>query len=394
MSATLSQSTTPAPVLYLAFELGWGDWKLAFSTGLGDAPRLRAIGARKLEAIGTEIAKAKKRLGLPANAVVRSCYEAGRDGFWLHRYLEAQGVANLVVDSASIEVNRRSRRAKTDRLDAAKLAQMLIRYHLGETRVWKLVRVLSVADEDARQLHRDLLEMKAERTQHVNRIKGLLAGCGVATEVDAQFLKRLAALRDWNGAAVPEQLQQRLQDEFARWQFVDAQIREREAARARRTRSDAEPRLEPVRKLLCLRGVGLNSAWLLVHELFGWRQIQNRRELAALTGLAPTPYASGNSDREQGISKAGNRRVRTMLVELAWCWLRYQPKSQLSRWFAARFGSGGSRQRRIGIVAVARKLVVALWRYLERGEVPADADVVSWQSKLGKCRVRPRATAG
>src|SRR5438132_5806509 len=165
--------------LCLALELGWSEWKLAFATLPGDAPRLRTIGGRNLQALLLEIAKAKARFGLKADAPVYCCYEAGRDGSWLHRWLTAQGLHNLMVDSASIEVNRRRRRAKSDRLDAAKLVSQLLRYHGGEKRVWSVVRVPSGAEEDRRHLHRDLLELKAERTQHVNRIKGLLAGCGL-----------------------------------------------------------------------------------------------------------------------------------------------------------------------------------------------------------------------
>ena len=166
------------PALYLAFELGWSEWKLAFAAAPADAPRLRGIGARNTQTLLKEITQAKKRFGLPEDAPVRSCYEAGRDGFWLHRYLLAQGIANSVVDSASIEVQRRGRRRKTDRLDAAKLLNMLQRWHGGEQKVWSVVQVPGADDEDRRQLHRDLVELKAERTQHVNRLKGLLAGCG------------------------------------------------------------------------------------------------------------------------------------------------------------------------------------------------------------------------
>jgi hypothetical protein len=181
MTATRSASIGPAAgILYLAFELGWHDWKLAFATGPAEAPRQRTIAARDLSRLREEIAKAKQRFGLPADAPVVSCFEAGRDGFWLDRYLAAQGVTNIVVDAASIELPRRGKRRKTDRLDAAKLVSMLIRHHRGEKNVWRLVQVPCVEDEDRRQLHRDLVEMKAQRTQHTNRIKGLLAGVGLA----------------------------------------------------------------------------------------------------------------------------------------------------------------------------------------------------------------------
>src|SRR5262249_53717190 len=217
----------------------------------------------------------QKRFGLADDAPVCCCYEAGRDGFWLHRWLTAQGLHNLVVDSASIEVNRRRRRAKSDRLDAAKLVSMLLRHHGGEKKVWSVVHVPDVADEDRRQLHRDLLELKAERTQHVNRIKGLLAGCGLAvTAVGADFPAVLAALRQWDDTPVPAQLQQRLWREWQRHQFVQRQIQDLENERARQIRTSPEEPLGQVRKLLNLRGVGANSAWLYVMEFFGWRQIR------------------------------------------------------------------------------------------------------------------------
>lgn len=382
MTSTPKHCGEGSSALYMALELGWGEWKLGFAAAPADAARLRCIKGRDTVALVREVAKAKKRFNLPEDAPVYCCYEAGRDGFWLHRWLTAQGWHNVVVDSASIEVNRRRRRAKSDRLDAAKLVSMLLRYHGGEKKVWSVVHVPSVEDEDRRQLHRDLLELKAERTQHVNRIKGLLAGCGLALAVIGDdFPEVLAALRQWDDTSVPAELQKRLLREWERHGFVAGQIRALENERARKIRTAPGKPMEQVRKLLCVRGIGVNSAWLYVMEFFGWRQIKNRKQLAALAGLAPTPYDSGASSREQGISKAGNRRLRTMAVEIAWCWLRYQPDSALSRWYGLRWGSGNSRQRRIGIVALARKLLVALWRYLETGAVPEGAVTLDWQEK-------------
>jgi transposase len=348
-----------------------------------DNPRLRTIAARNTQAVLQEVAKAKKRFGLADDAPVLSCYEAGRDGFWLHRYLESQGVANSVVDSSSIEVKRRGRRRKTDNLDAGKLLSMLIRWHGGEKKVWSVVQVPGVVDEDRRQLHRDLLELKGERTQHTNRIKGLLAGCGLElARVDEDFPEVLEGLRTWDGAAVPAGLQQRLLREHERWCFVDRQVRDLENERARKIRTSDEEPVQKVRQLLNLRGIGANSAWLYVMEFFGWRRIKNRKQLGALAGLTPTPYNSGDSSRAQGISKAGNRRLRAMAVEIAWSWLHYQPTSALSAWYLRRFGSGNSRQRRIGIVALARKLLVALWRYLETGQAPEGAVTLDWKTKM------------
>lgn len=379
----VQSSKNRQPSLYVSFELGWSQWKLAFGTCPGDPARLRTIGARQLDRLQEEFAKAKKRLGLAEDAPIFSCYEAGRDGFWLHRWLTAQGVQNVVVDSSSIEMPRRGRRAKNDRLDAAKLLSMLLRYRGGEEKLWRVVHVPSVEDEDRRQLHRDLLELKAERTQHGNRMQGLLAALGLAVEVGRKFLEQLAELRTWDGQVVPAGLQERLRREFSRWQFVDRQIKDLEKERVGKIRSEENQSTQKVRQLLGLRSIGTNSAWLYVMEFFGWRQLRNRREVASLAGLTPTPYQSGDSDHEQGISKAGNRRLRSMAIEIAWCWLRYQPNSALSKWYQQRYGPGKSRLRRIGIVALARKLLVALWRYLERGEVPAGAEIVDWRTKVG-----------
>jgi transposase len=377
MSAThtVHSTTTASPVLYVAFELGWTTWKMAFTIGAGQPPRVRSVPARCTSFVLSEIKKAKLRFGLPADAPVVSCYEAGRDGFWLHRFLVHQGIRNIVVDSASIEVSRRKRRAKSDRLDAIKLVSMLIRWHNGEKKVWSVVHVPTVADEDRRQLHRELIELKAERTELLNRIKGLLAGLGLSILVNDKLPDRLGKLRQWDNATVPPALQARILREFERWQLVVRQIGELEAQRAREIRTDPSPQGEQTRRLMSLKGIGANGAWLLVREFFGWRQIRNRRELASLAGLAPTPYDSGNSRHEQGISKAGNRLVRWMMVQLAWVWLRHQPNSELSKWYQRRFGQGKSRMRKVGIVALARKLLVALWKYLETGELPAGAEV-------------------
>jgi transposase len=367
----------------LAFELGWTKWGLAFATAPADNPRHRLIQARDLDQLQQEIARAKKRFGLDDTAPVFCCYEAGRDGFWLHRWLTAQGYHNLVVDAASIEVNRRARRAKSDGLDAGSLVRMLLRYHGGERKLWSVVNPPTVADEERRQLHRDLQELKAQRAQHSNRIKGLLAGCGLDVEVDAGFPQRLEALRTWEDRPVPPQLQARLRREFERWRLVDRQVRDLENERFRRIRaSEEDPAVAQVRKLLELGGIGAASAWLFVMEFFAWRQFANVKQLGALAGLTPTPYQSGESAREQGISKAGNSRLRCMAVEIAWCWLRHQPDSALSRWYQERFGRGNSRARKIGIVALARKVLVALWRYLKTGQVPSGAAVYEWRQKL------------
>lgn len=361
------------PVLYLAFELGNVEWKLGFSVGFGQRPRVRAMPAGNLVDLQREIELAKKRFGLPETARVMSCYEAGRDGFWLHRYLVEVGVENLVVDSSSIEVNRRFRRAKTDGMDVAKLLDQLMRYERGEKKVWHVVRVPGLEAEDRRQFHRELEDLKVERTQHTNRIKGLLAGQGVRLEIGASFLERLKAVRLWDGRPIPEGLKARVEREYERLQFIQGQVRELEAQRVEAIRRSVDPEVEKVRQLLRLKGIGLNSAWVNTMEFFAWREFHNGKEVGGLAGLTPTPYQSGASSRERGMSKAGNRHVRALAIEIAWGWLRYQPESELSQWYQRRFGDGSSRVRRIGIVALARKLLVAQWRYLETGLIPQGA---------------------
>jgi transposase len=359
--------------LYLAFELSQKKWKLGFTISLGQEAWKRRVEAGDLMGLQKAIQLARKRFELPAGCRVLSCYEAGRDGFWLHRCLVSQGIANLVVDSASIEVNRRAKRAKTDRLDVGKLARMLVRYDSGEKKVWSVVHVPSVAAEDRRHLHRELATLKADRTRHINRIKGLLATQGVRMPVQTDFLVRLDKVRLWDGSGVPPGLRTRLEQEYTCLQFVHQQILALEAERRELLRTSDEPYVAQVRQLLRLRGIGENSAWPFVVELFSWRQFRNRRQIGGLLGLAPTPFQSGDEQRELGISKAGPGQVRGLTIEIAWGWLQHQPDSELSRWYWRHFGQGSKRIRKMGIVALARKLLIALWRYLEYGEIPAGA---------------------
>ena len=361
-------------VLYLAFDLGRKEWKLAFTVGQGVKARLRTLAAGDLRGVEQEIERARQRWGVAPEARVASCYEAGRDGFWLHRFLLSRGVSNVVVDSLSIEVNRRARRAKTDRLDAQKLLKLLVRHDHGEEdRVWSVVRVPSVEQEADRQLHRDWEELKQERTVHRNRIQALLACQGIALKLGADFGDRLKSLVLWDGSALPLPLQERLQREWERLKLIEEQIRELKRQREEAVAAASDPSLKQIQRLATLKGIGLTSAWLFVREFFGWRQFRNRREVGALAGLVPMPFQSGSTAHEQGISKAGNARLRTMSIEIAWSWLRYQPTSQLSLWFQERYGPGSRRSRRVGIVALARRLLVSLWRFLETGVIPEGA---------------------
>ena len=359
--------------LYLAFELGVDEWKLGFSPDLGTKPRVRVMPARDLKRLAREIAAAKQWFGLSTTRVVRSCYEAGRDGFWLHRYLTSMSIDNRVVDSSSIEVNRRQRRAKSDRLDVRKLLGMLVRHHAGELKVWSVVRVPTVDEEDRRQLHRELRTLKKERARVTNRIQGLLATQGIRLPKRRDLGALLDGMRVWDGSPLPAGLRARVQREWEHAQFLHGTIAELERERQRAIAHDGGQAIEKVRQLLRLRAIGPSGAWVYVNEFFGWRQFRNRKEVGAAAGLTPTPYQSGDGSREQGISKAGSRHIRAVAIETAWCWLRYQPGSRLSRWYRERFGRGGKRVRKIGIVALARRLLIELWRFLEHGVIPEGA---------------------
>jgi transposase len=369
----IEQDSFSQPTLYLAFELGKNTWKLGFTIGMAQQPRERTIPAGALETLQKEIARAKQRFGLPEDACVVSCYEAGRDGFWLHRYLVAHGVTNHVIDSASIEVNRRQRRAKTDRLDVHKLLTMLLRHMAGERKVWSVVRVPSVEEEDRRQLHRELTTAKCDRTRVSNRIKGLLAGYGVQLALQGDVDAQLDQVHQWDGSPLPPALLSRLKRAWQQVCFLTAHIQTLEAQRRAVLRRREDAVVDQVRQLFTLRGIGVNSAWLYVMEFFAWRDFQTPKQVGALAGLTPTPSQSGQSRRELGIAKAGNRHMRGMAIEIAWAWRRFQPTSALSQWYELRFGHGSARLRKIGIVALARKLLIALWRFVKTGVLPEGA---------------------
>ena len=354
--------------LYVSLELANSKWRVAASDG-GTKVSEHTVDAGDGSALLTVIERARARFGLGKQAPVLSCYEAGRDGFWLHRMLIASGISNLVVDAASIEVNRRHRRAKTDRIDSRKLLANLMRYDAGEKTVWSVLRVPSAADEDARRPHRERERLVKERGGHVVRMKSLLLMHNVRLKSvgKRRWQERLEAL------GLPARLRAELQREAERLALVERQIAQLEREHASVLEASNDEACIKQQRLQQLRGVGPIGAWMLVRELFGWRTFNNRRQLAGSVGLGGCPYSSGAMEREQGISKAGNPRVRTIMVELAWAWLRLQPGSALTRWYAQRFGRGGTRSRRIGIVALARRLLIALWRFVEYGVVPQGA---------------------
>jgi transposase len=364
------EHTTTGERLYMAFELSNSKWKILFSDGI--KRRQKTIAARQLDELQQEISRSKSRFALGEDAAIYSCYEAGRDGFWLHRHLQASGINNFVVDSSSIEVNRRYRRAKTDRIDVRKLMSMLMRYLSGEAKLWSILHVPSVQQEDERRVHREMDRLKQEKTAHSNRIKSLLILHGVSMSVGRNFLAHLEQAVQWDGRKLPVRITNEIVREYRRYELIKEQLKHLEAEQQEILQSGSG-QAHKVIALRRLKGIGSVGSWKLGFEYFGWREFKNVKQVGSAAGLAPTPYASGQLQRQQGISKAGNRRVRSLMIELSWYWLRYQPQSHLSRWYMQRFGGGGSRMRRVGIVALARKLLIALWKYLEQGIVPEGA---------------------
>ena len=372
---TRSVESSGGGVLYVAFELGSTKWTIGMSPAPGQRARLRQLVAGDLVTLQEEIARAKGRFGLGPTARVVSCYEAGRDAFWLHRWLVSVGHQNLVVDSSSIEVTRRAKRAKTDRLDVAKLLTLLMRWASGERKVWSVVVVPSVAAEAARQLTREVETVREDRKRVRNRLHAVLATQGIRLELSGQWVDRLDALRTGDGRLLGAAWRARLTREAAHLAAIDARLDALCAERDAQIHA-GQDRVAQVAQHLCrVRGVAEGSAAVFSAELFGTRTFANRRQVGALTGLVPVPYRSDQSVQDQGISHAGRAELRRVAVQIAWGWLRWQPDSALTQWFHRRFGGAGGRSRRIGIVAVARKLMIALWRWVEHGIVPAGAIV-------------------
>jgi transposase len=358
------------PRLFVAFELGATNWTLAMTSGLGQAVWVRTVRAGDLAKVTQLLTQGRQQCGLPATAPVVSCYEAGRDGFWVHRALEAAGVRNCVVDSASIEVNRRARRVKTDRIDALKLVMMLVRARSGEQRVWREVHVPPVVAEAARHVNRERSDLIAERTRLTNQIGSWLAtyGCRRPRRADSQWW---TTVRDWADAPLPPELHARIARAEARLVVLATQLAELGAQQ--RAAAAAAPADSALHRLVRLKGVAAAGAGVLLGEGLAWRQFENRRQVGGLLGFTPMPYQSGDQARDQGIDRAGNSRWRSVSIQLAWGWLRWQRSSALAQWYEERFGSRGARARRIGIVALARKLMIALWRWACHGVVPTGA---------------------
>ncbi len=355
---------TDLSAIFISLELSRSKWLLtSLSPGAGEKMSKFTVEGGDVPALLARFAelqrKAQERTGQSYPIV--SIQEAGLDGFWIHRILEREGIESYVVDPASIATSRRRRRAKTDKIDGEALVRALLAYKRGEPRVCAMVRVPTPEEEDRRRLTRERKALITEKIRHVNRIKGLLFGQGVSgyEPLKRERRTRLDALVTGDGRALPPALKGQISRELDRLELLLVQIREVETAR------DAMLAAETVSPapamLLTLKGIGPEFAGVLWSEGLS-RQFDNRRQVAAYAGLAPTPWQSGQIDREQGVSKSGNPRLRTTLIQVAWLWLRHQPDSALSAWFKARVLQNGGRQKKTTIVALARKLLVALWK--------------------------------
>ncbi|MEZ5788809.1 MAG: IS110 family transposase [Xanthobacteraceae bacterium] len=376
----MSSENAADATCFMAIELSKSNWLVGVLTPLSAKISLRSIpcGAvdKLMEIVVQTVEKVRRVTGRAAQIV--SCYEAGYDGFWLHRFLVARGVVNHVIESASLMVNRKARRAKTDRLDAEKLVRVLMAYWRGEPKVCSVVRPPSVEEEDAKRLHRERQFLMKERVQHIGRIKGLLAAHGIYDfrPYGKDWKARLSELETGDGRPLPPRLKAEINRQCQRLALVDAMLKnvdeERDAVVEAKT---AHPQMVGrIQSLARLRAIGPQIATVLGTEVF-YRDFSNRRCVASYLGLTPSPFQSGDMARTLGITKAGNPRARTAMIELAWLWLRYQPQSELARWFEQRTNGLKGRIRRIAIVAVARKLAIALWRYLQTGIIPAGAEL-------------------
>ncbi len=364
--------------IHIAIELSVTSWLVAVRLPGADKSRLHHLeggGTKALLALIAEL-RARTSAKLDCAADVACCFEAGRDGFWLHRLLTAQGIDAYVLEPTSILVNQRARRAKTDRLDAEGMLRVLARWLGGDRQVCSMVRVPTPEEEDAKRPHREREHLVQEKRRIENRIEALLFTQGIRGRPSLRSWDRdMAALRTGDGRALPTFMQAEL-NRLRRWLVLILElIREMESERAEAQTATAED--ATTRKIIALqhiRGIGANFSAVLVREVF-YRSFGNRRQLASYVGIAPMPYQSGGMDRDRSTSRAGNPRARTTMIQLAWLWLRYQPGSALAIWFRERVGTLAGRTRRIAIVAMARKLLIALWRYVETGVVPESIEI-------------------
>jgi transposase len=365
---------TDLGAIFISMELSRSVWLLtSLSPGAGETMSKHSVRGGDVAGLLMRFAqlqeKARARTGQMFPIIV--IQEAGLDGFWIHRVLESEGIESYVVDPASIAISRRCRRAKTDKIDGDALVRTLLAYKRGEPRVCAMVRAPTPEQEDRRRISRERKTLTAERVQHVNRIKGLLfaQGIGDYEPLHRDRRTRLDALMTGNGRPLPVHLKAQISRELDRLELLLEQIKAVEAERDHLlARAEEVAGAVPPERLLHLKGIGQEAAAVLWSEgLF--RTFGNRRQVAAYAGLAPTPWKSGSVDREQGVSKAGNPRLRTTMIQLAWLWLRHQPASALSLWFQERVRRNGGRLRKPMVVALARKLLIALWKYATAGVV-------------------------
>ena len=370
-----NDTTAGQAILAVALELSNKSWKMALQDGRHDKPSIHTVddaeAAKRLAHAEAVIAAQRVKWQLPPDCRTVVMYEAGQDGFWIRRALQQRGYEALIADPASIPVERQARRAKTDRLDAIKLVNCLLGYLRGERDRMHVIRIPAEAAENQRQLARDRGELQKEIGQHRDRMRKLLRTQGCWDKVGSDFAARLHAgqVRRHDDTALPPELQERLCRECERLALVERQFAALERTLVASLPAEVQERIAHLQRL---SGIGKTSAFRLALELF-WRRFANRRDVGACIGLVPQPYDSGESRVDQGISKQGNRRVRALAIEISWTWLRHQPESALSRWFAQRTTKASKRGKRIAIVAVARRLVIALWRYLEQGVIPEGA---------------------
>jgi transposase len=359
--------------ILIAIELSLSSWLVAVRLPDAEKSRLHHIEGGDRSALLALINDLRSRASskLRCTVDVACCFEAGRDGFWLHRLLTAHGISTYVLEPTSILVARRARRAKTDRLDAEGMLRVLATWLGGDRQVCSMVRVPTPEEEDAKRPHRERQHLVQERERIENRMEALLFTQGIRGRPSLRSWERdIAKLRTGDGRALPPLLEAELNRLRRRLVLILELIRETEAERAEAVATSADDATnQKILRLQRIRGIGANFSAVLVREVL-YRSFANRRQLASYVGIAPMPYQSGGMDRDRSISRAGNPRARTTLIQLAWLWLRYQPGSALSNWFRDRVGSLQGRTRRIAIVAMARKLLIALWRFVETGVMP------------------------
>lgn len=359
--------------LYIGIELAKEEWKLGLSDG--DKKKVKSIDAGDYQQFAEVLEWASNYFHLRKDFDVLSCYEAGQDGFAPHRNLAERGINNMVVDPGSVEETKK-KEAKTDRLDARKLVRKLIHYLAGDKEVFNSVRVPDPKDEDDRELARELEQLKKERDQHKNRIRSLLFKHGIDREPTAVLVEELDDLETSYGDPLGPHLKDRIRREYERLQIILEQLNQVVKQRREKVRDgkNSDPKMNWIYKLMKFKGIGIGSSYILVTEAFGWREFQTRGEIGGFWGFAPTPYDTGESEREQGIG-GGPPQLRKMAIEVAWNWLEHQPRSELTQWFYDRWDGESKRMKKVLIVGLARKLMIRLWKYLEENIPPNGSKV-------------------